>query len=305
MNVSKKGETVVGLVAVPAQILSNDSASLEALETVIEDGLATFVKVGSALMEIRDRRLYGQATFEDYCRVRWSGTYFEHRQNVDAYIREAAVGRIIESAGNDMSLPKRRQARELAPLLPEPEKLRKTWKEIRERAEAAERPVTAALVREVVEEKRDVFTGAAMSSKTDLWSTPQDLFDVLDDEFGFETDVCSSHENHKCPAYFTVAEDGLAQDWRGICWMNPPYGDVIKDWVKKAYEESVRGATVVCLVPARSDTRWFRDYGQYGEIRLIGGRLKFGGSANSAPFPSAVIVFSPNIEHKIFFWEWQ
>jgi len=132
------------------------------------------------------------------------------------------------------------------------------------------------------------------SSKTPEWSTPQDLFDELDREFGFKLDPCANLENHKCENFYTVDNDGLSHDWHlfGPVFMNPPYGRVIGKWVKKAYESSLNGATVVCLLPARTDTRWFHDY-IYGkaEIRFIRGRLKFGGSKNSAPFPSMIAIF--------------
>jgi hypothetical protein len=88
--------------------------------------------------------------------------------------------------------------------------------------------------------------------------------------------------------------DGLQQKWKGVCWMNPPYGKEIKKWMKKAYESSLEGATVVCLVPSRTDTKWWHEYAMKGEIEFIKGRLKFGGSKNSAPFPSAVVVFKGN-----------
>lgn len=129
------------------------------------------------------------------------------------------------------------------------------------------------------------------SSKTDLWSTPQDFFDNLNIEFSFKTDVCATKENAKCCNYYDVEQDGLKQQWTGICWMNPPYGRAIKHWVKKTYESSLSGATVVCLLPSRTDTAWWHDFCMNGEIRFIRGRLKFGGSKNSAPFPSAVVIF--------------
>jgi len=130
------------------------------------------------------------------------------------------------------------------------------------------------------------------SSATDLWATPQDFFDKLHAEFAFEVDVCASPENAKCERYFTKEDDGLAQDWFGSCWMNPPYGREIGKWMKKAKEAVEWGATtVVCLVPARTDTAWWHDYAMAGEIRFIRGRLKFGGHKNSAPFPCAVVIF--------------
>ena len=131
------------------------------------------------------------------------------------------------------------------------------------------------------------------SSATDLWATPQAFFDSVEAEFGtFDLDACASPENTKCGRYFTAAEDGLAQEWRGRVWMNPPYGRTIGRWVKKAYESSLDGAIVVCLLPARTDTAWWHDYVMKGEIRFLRGRLKFGNSKNSAPFPSALVVFN-------------
>lgn len=129
------------------------------------------------------------------------------------------------------------------------------------------------------------------SSKTDLWYTPQEFFNKYNEKYNFTLDVCATDENAKCKNYFTEEIDGLSQDWEGVCWMNPPYGRTIKQWMKKAYESSLTGATVVCLVPSRTDTNWWHDYAMKGEIEFIKGRLKFGGSKNSAPFPSAVVVF--------------
>lgn len=135
--------------------------------------------------------------------------------------------------------------------------------------------------------------GVHFSSKTDQWPTPVDFFKKLDEEFRFQTDVCASPDNAKCARFFTKADDGLSQDWVGMCWMNPPYGRAIKDWMRKAYESSFAGATVVCLVPARTDTAWWHDYAAKGEVRFVRGRLKFGDAKSGAPFPSAVVVFRP------------
>lgn len=131
------------------------------------------------------------------------------------------------------------------------------------------------------------------SSATDLWATPREFFDRLNAKFGFELDVCATAQNAKCERYFTVADDGLTQEWTGVCWMNPPYGRVIGQWMRKAYESSLSGATVVCLVPARTDTAWWHNYAMKGEIEFIRGRLKFGDAKANAPFPSAVVVFRP------------
>ena len=141
-------------------------------------------------------------------------------------------------------------------------------------------------------------TDVMFSSKTDLWETPQALFDRLDAEFGFDLDACALPQNAKCAAYYTPEQDALSQPWDGVVWCNPPYGRNIGKWVQKAHEENRRNNNyIVMLLPARTDTRWFHDYilGK-AEIRFIRGRLKFGGSKNSAPFPSMVVVFRPKME---------
>lgn len=134
-------------------------------------------------------------------------------------------------------------------------------------------------------------TSGLMSSLTDNWATPLSVFQQLDKEFGFTLDVCASEENHKCERYFSKEDDALKQDWKGVCWMNPPYEDLIRDFVKKAYESAKAGAIVVCLVPARTDTKWWQICWHATEIRFLVGRLKFGGAKKFAPFPSAIVVF--------------
>jgi phage N-6-adenine-methyltransferase len=132
------------------------------------------------------------------------------------------------------------------------------------------------------------------SSKTAEWTTPQAFYDRLNQEFNFTLDPCCTDETAKCSTYYTEADDGLTQPWAGhSVFMNPPYGRSIKDWIRKAYEESRNPNTVVvALIPARTDTRYWHDYCmEASEIRFIKGRLKFGESNNSAPFPSAVVVF--------------
>ena len=128
---------------------------------------------------------------------------------------------------------------------------------------------------------------------TDVWATPQWLFDALNKEFGFTLDPCSDGENAKCEKFYTTAENGLLRDWgTEVVFMSPPYSE-IAEWMRKAYGASQEGATVVCLIPARTDTAWWHRFCMKSEIRLLRGRLKFGDSDNSAPFPSAIIVFRP------------
>lgn len=138
-------------------------------------------------------------------------------------------------------------------------------------------------------------TKGIFSSKTILWETPKELFDKLNREYNFTLDVCAIHKNAKCKKYFTPQQNGLKQNWGGHCFMNPPYGGEIGKWIEKAYKESRKiNCTVVALLPARTDTRWFHEwiYRMHGvEVEFLKGRLKFGNSTNSAPFPSMVVVF--------------
>ena len=132
---------------------------------------------------------------------------------------------------------------------------------------------------------------ALYSSATGEWSTPQDFFDDVDSAFHFTVDAAASSENHKCPSYWDKALDGLHQDWRGtegMIWCNPPYGRGIGEWLEKGpYTDSI------FLVPARTDTRWFKEAFEWAaELYLIAGRLKFGGAENSAPFPSCMFRFT-------------
>lgn len=132
------------------------------------------------------------------------------------------------------------------------------------------------------------------SSATPEWATPQPLFDQYDRLHNFTLDPCSTDQNAKCRKHYTREHDGLAQDWNGErVWMNPPYGRDIGKWMRKAYEASLAGALVVCLVPARTDTAWWHDYAMRGKIEFLRGRVKFVGGAHSAPFPSAIVTLTP------------
>ena len=129
------------------------------------------------------------------------------------------------------------------------------------------------------------------------WETPQDFYDALDREFGFTIDVCAKEYNAKHKNYLSPEKDGLSQLWNGVCWMNPPYDRTIGLWVKKAYEASLSGARVVCLIQGRSsDTIWWHEYVmKAAEIRYAKDRLHFGknGVYTRSNISSVVVVFSP------------
>lgn len=154
-----------------------------------------------------------------------------------------------------------------------------------------------------------MISDALYSSESVEWITPERLFCDLDREFHFDLDPAASDQNAKCDVYYTVEDNGLTVDWYNpdddiiSVFVNPPYGRGIGAWVEKAYMESQKGATVVMLLPARTDTSWFHDYilGK-AELRLLRGRLRFlvrvpeapfAESSAPAPFPSMIVVFRP------------
>lgn len=138
-----------------------------------------------------------------------------------------------------------------------------------------------------------MLNGSLFSSNSDEWATPDNIYNELNNEFGFNLDVCATDDNHKCERYFTKAENGLEQTWGGYrVFCNPPYSK-IADWVKKAYYEAIKPNTlVVLLIPARTDTKYFQEYIYHrSEIRFIKGRLHFNNSKAGAPFPSMIVIF--------------
>ena len=158
------------------------------------------------------------------------------------------------------------------------------------------------------------------SSKKQDWGTPQALFDRLHEEFNFVLDAAASEGNHKCAIWIGEDDNALQIDWRdrsgqspsltsqaeafwsqdpetaAAVWLNPPYGRGIGNWVRKAYQESLKGLTVVVLTFARTDTRWWHDWAmRAAEIRLIPGRVTFQGADNCAPAPSCLLVFDESL----------
>jgi len=151
---------------------------------------------------------------------------------------------------------------------------------------------------------------ALMFSKaSDEWSTPKDFFDALDAEFDFDWDAAATKDNAKCSRYFgpdhecAFYRDALTvKRWPLYTyWLNPPYSKC-RAFIAKAAEQASLGAIVVCLVPSRTDTRWWHEHvwdrekhrPRPGvEVRFVKGRLTFGGAPAGAPFPSVVIVFRP------------
>lgn len=162
------------------------------------------------------------------------------------------------------------------------------------------------------------------SAESVEWETPQIIFDYLDNIYRFTLDPCCHKKTAKCKKFYTKQDDGLSKSWKGeTVFMNPPYGREISKWIMKAWEESeMDDITIVCLVPARTDTKWWHNYCMFADkITFIKGRLKFNKwkyvytssgkryinivDTNSAPFPSAIVVFNGSLSrttYKSFDW---
>lgn len=155
-----------------------------------------------------------------------------------------------------------------------------------------------------------VFTHKFSSAKQE-WETPQDLFDKLHTHYQFTFDLAADSANAKCENYFTEQDNALTKEWKGTCWLNPPYGSTtskLKHWVIKAYQESQKGTCrVVMLIPARTNTTWFRDYCMKAEeVLFICGRPKFGDAPHGLPQPLMLVVFGPtNSTSKVSIWDMQ
>ena len=145
------------------------------------------------------------------------------------------------------------------------------------------------------------------SSKSVEWGTPQEFFDQYNKIYNFDLDVCATPELAKCKKFFSPKDDGLSKDWKGKCWMNPPYGREIKKWVKKANEEIINGNAeiIVALLPSRTGSGWFQDYVLFTDqkvrvqIEFIRGRLKFKGAENSAPFDSVIVIYKQEAQNEL------
>lgn len=270
---------------------------LSECETIIERGLSTFVEVGNALLEIRDSRLYREshATFEDYCKGRWGMA----RANAYRLIEAAKAVADLSPIGD---IPKTEsQARELAAI--EPPLRASVWERALETA--PEGKVTAAHVRETAREFVQPQQTAnrlapLMSSASDEWYTPSHVVELARVVLGkIDLDPATSplaNETVKASRTFTRDDDGLAHEWRGRVFMNPPYGDVIGQWTQKlvAEYEAGRVTSAIALLPGRIDTAWFQPLFNYA-ICAIRGRLKFS-NADAATFPSVVVYFGDDLD---------
>ena len=147
---------------------------------------------------------------------------------------------------------------------------------------------------------------AMFSHKTGEHETPDWLFEKLNAIYSFDLDAAASSENHKCSKYYTKEDNSFSKDWNldgQSIWLNPPYGKEIGKWLGKAYLTAQAGAKVICLLPARTDTKWFQHAAPKAEyVLFVKGRLKFKNTSSTAPFPSLILGYG-NITHQAHEWK--
>lgn len=140
------------------------------------------------------------------------------------------------------------------------------------------------------------FDEILLSSKKEDWETPKNLFDYFNKIYNFTLDPCSTKENAKCKKFYTKNDNGLSKEWSGSVFVNPPYCRKTKLWVEKAFNEKENCDYIVMLLPCRPDVSYFHDFIlNKSRIIFLRGRLKFGNSKNTAPFPSMIVIYGDGI----------
>lgn len=299
------------------RLAGTDRADLARLEATINHGLQTFVEVGAALAEIRDRRLYREehGTFEVYCEARWKMSRRQAYRLIDAadvvenvsnWSHPTPASEAVARPLTGLPPAQQREAWSLA--VEEKGGLQPTAKDVER---AVERVVPSAPPGYDVAEARKLAAAdphpengnrlaVHHSSETGEWYTPAHIIAaVVATLGGIDLDPCSNPGVPAVPAarHFTYLDDGLVQPWAGRVYMNPPYGRAIGDWTTKLRESFEAGevAAAVALVPARTDTAWMHDLRDYPRC-FVRGRIAFSGHDTAAPFPSCAVYLGPDPE---------
>jgi len=269
-------------------------------EAIIERGLKTFEEVGNALLTIRDSKLYretGHKTFREYCRERWG---FKESRTYQLMSAADVMGNLKTSTMVEVLPTTERQARPLTHLSPDQQQ--EAWIQAIESAPLVngKLKITGAHVKQVVEDTtRPLSMAVHFSSETPEWYTPPEIIERVIAVMGaIDLDPCSSNGKPNIPAaqHLTANDNGLAQQWHGRVYMNPPYGREIAGWVEHLCEQYESGNTIeaIVLAPSRTDTIWFRRLREYPRC-FVWGRLRFSGHDNFAPFPSMVVYLGKNL----------
>jgi hypothetical protein len=306
--VRRDGAQPVIVAAGAPDLTADETGRLVELEQIVDRGLKTFVDVGQALGEIRDRRLYRAThqTFEAYLRDRWSISRSRGYQLIDA----SAVSTIVDTAG--LSAPvNEAQARELVPLLKQDEQVAvEVWRELR--AEHGDR-VTGQTVKAAVNERiaddarRNAGLAAMKGSSSHDWGTPALILDPARALYdgAIDLDPCSSawHQQRvRASRYFTADDNGLAQEWtaeRGF--VNPPFGEMSREFAAKLVHEHTAGRLAAAIFvgqpSATAGTVWFWPFWELGVVCFVRRRVEFvhpDGRVGGGPDGTILVYVGPD-----------
>lgn len=272
-------------------------AQLKAYESIIERGLKTFTEVGSALMDIRDKRLYraDYSTFEDYCRERWGMARSRAYQLMDTALVVNTLSTMV-----DILPTSERQARPLTSL--EPDEQREVWQRVI--TNVPEAKITAATVQEAVDAFRQK-PHVAHNSGNNEWYTPAEYIKAACDVMGgIDLDPASSELANKtvnADTYYTAEDDGLTKEWFGHVWMNPPYSsDLIGKFADKLTSHYQNGdlEEAIVLVNNATETNWFQTLLENClAVCFLKHRVKFidtEGNPSGAPLQGQAILYFGN-----------
>lgn len=274
---------------------SLETTRLTECEAVIERGLKTFVDVGSALMEIRDSRLYRQThgTFEDYCRERWGWG----RNYTNKLISSAEV---VNNLGTIVPILPATESQARPLTMFEPEQRREIWQRAVETA--PEGHITAAHVQQVVDEEVKKNVHVANNSGNNEWYTPSEYVEAARAVMGnIDLDPASSdlaNQTIRANVYLTAQDDGLRYSWDGRVWMNPPYAsELIGKFTSKIVMHVSSGeiTEAIVLVNNATETGWFQEMLEISQaVCFVRRRIKFidmNGNPSGAPLQGQAILY--------------
>ena len=137
--------------------------------------------------------------------------------------------------------------------------------------------------------KRKSYQQVMWKGDNQFAQTPPEVWKWLEERYGNVFDPCPKNPQ----------TDGLQIPWEKTNYVNPPYNECGK-WMKKCVEETSKGNTSICLIPARTNTNWFHDWvAPFAyEIIFIRNGVRFVGYKRKSPFPVCMVVFKPGT-HKI------
>lgn len=129
------------------------------------------------------------------------------------------------------------------------------------------------------------------SHKTDEWETPEKIFELAHEWWGFHSlDVAATAENTKCPSFITAESNALDKVWQSNNWCNPPFS-LANEFVKEAITQALEFDNyTTLLLKAAPESKRFKQLRKHGaEFVFLSPRVHYIGGGKSCPFPSCLV----------------